>query len=76
MDSQLQNYLNRDLRGVIAGLTVVQGKAKETGNIYYAVEISFINGYKKRLFLRSDEEFAWINAFDQLQTQNTLDKEF
>lgn len=73
MDNTLSNYLNKDLKGVISNLQVVQGTAKDSGNIYYAIEISFINGYKKRLYLRSDEQFAWTNAFDQLLTEKQID---
>lgn len=76
MDNTLSKYINKDLKGVIADLQVVQGTAKDSGNIYYAIEISFINGYKKRLFLRSDEQFAWTNAFDQLLTQKQVEAEF
>lgn len=73
MDNTLSNYLNKDLKGVISNLQVVQGTAKDSGNIYYAIEISFINGYKKRLYLRSDEQFAWTNAFDQFLTEKQID---
>ena len=67
---ELQKYIGKsNLKGAIASLDVVQGTAKESGNIYYAVELTFINGYKKRMFLRSDEAFAWCNAFQQLETQ-------
>lgn len=76
MDNPLQKYHNRDLRGAVQGLTVVQGTAKESGNIYYCIEITFINGFKKRIFLRSDEQFAWCNAFEMLETNNSLDSEF
>lgn len=76
MENSLQKYLGKDMKGVIAGLEVVQGTAKDSGNTYYAIEISFINGYKKRLFLRSDEQFAWTNAFEQLLTQKQVDAEF
>lgn len=75
MESQLQKYHNRDLRGAIQNMTVVQGTSKE-GNIYYAIEITFINGYQKRIFLRSDEQFAWCNAFDMIDVNKTVEAEF
>lgn len=76
MENQMSKYINRDLKGAIAKIEVVQGTAKDSGNIYYAIEMSFINGYKKRIFLRSDEQFAWCNAFDQLETQQQVDAAF
>lgn len=72
----LSKYLNQDLRAAISGLTVVSGTAKDTGNIYYAIELSFINGYSKRIFLRQDELFAWCNAFEQLEIQKQIDNNF
>lgn len=71
-ENQLAKYHNRDLRGAIQGLTVIQGTAKDSGNIYYAIELTFINGYKKRIFLRSDEQFAWVNAFEMAETTEQM----
>lgn len=65
-DGTMSKYLNKDLTAAIAMLRVSQGTAKETGNLYYFVELEFINGFKKRIFLKSDEQFAWCNAFDVL----------
>lgn len=76
MENTLAKYLNKDLRGIISGLSVVQGTAKDSGNIYYAIELSFINGFKKRLFLQQAEQFAWTNAFEQLETQQQIDRTF
>lgn len=75
-NNTLAKYLGKDLKKIINDLQVVQGTAKDSGNIYYAIEITFINGYKKRLFLRADEQFAWVNAFDMLDAQATIDKNF
>lgn len=76
MENQLAKYLGKELKGSIAKLEVVQGTAKESGNVYYAVEITFINSYKKRLYLRNDEAFAWSNAFEQLETQRQVNAAF
>ena len=75
MENQLAKYLGRDLRGVIGGIEVVSGTSKE-GKPYYCIEISLINSYKKRLFLRSDEQFAWTNAIDLYDTQKQVDTIF
>lgn len=71
MDNPLQKYMGKELKDVIASLTTVQGTSKD-GAIYYCVEIAFINGYKKRVFLKSDEAFAWCNAFDLLETNKQV----
>lgn len=76
MDNALSKYMGRNLKEIIGDIQVVQGTAKDSGNIYYAIELKFINGYTKRLFLRSEEQFAWVNAIEQLQTQTQLDQSF
>lgn len=73
---QLSKYLDRDLRGAIRSMRVQQGKAKDSGNVYYYIELIFNNGYNKRLFLSSDETFAWCNAFEMLETNKFIDNEF
>lgn len=62
----LAKYQGQNLKGIISSIDVVQGTAKDSGNIYYCIEMQFINGYKKRLYLRSEEQFAWVNAFETL----------
>lgn len=62
-DNTLAQYLNKEYKDIISELHVVQRTSKE-GNPYCAIEMCFINGFKKLLFLRSDEQFAWTNAFD------------
>lgn len=76
MDNLLQNYFNKELKDAIQSVQVVQGTAKDSGNIYYAIEITFINNYKKRLFLRSDEQFAWCNAFDMIESNQVIQNNF
>lgn len=76
MDNSLAKYLGRDLKGIIGQVNVIQGTAKDSGNTYYAIELSFINGYKKRLFLRDEERFAWTNAIEQLDTQVQVNAQF
>lgn len=73
MENSLSQYMGRDLKKAISGLEIVQGVARNTGDPYYAVEIAFINGYKKRIFLRSDEQFAWTNAFDLLDSDKQVE---
>lgn len=76
MENTLQKYLGKELKGAISSIQVAQGTAKETGNIYYAIDITFINGYKKRMFVSNAEQFAWVNAFDQLDTQVQVNANF
>ena len=76
MDNGLAVYMGRNFKDSISNLEVCQGTAKDSGNIYYYVQITFINGYTKRLYLQSSEAFAFTNAFDMLQTNNDIDSNF
>lgn len=76
MDNKLAEYQNQNLKGIIKSVQVVQGIAKDSGNTYYAIELQFINGYSKRLFLRSDEQFAWVNAIELLDVDKTINEQF
>lgn len=76
MENALAKYMGQDIKNIIGKIEIVQGTARDSGNIYYAVELSFINGYTKRLFLRSDEQFAWINAIETLTAQKQIDNVF
>lgn len=64
--SDLQDYHNQDLTDSIKLLTVKQGKSKE-GTDYYYLELTFINGFTKRIFVNSTESFGFLNAFQSLQ---------
>lgn len=72
----MQKYLGKELKGAISSLQVVQGTARESGKPYYAIDITFINGYQKRMFISNAEQFAWTNAFDQLETQVQINANF
>ena len=63
--SELQDYLNQDLTDSIKLLTVKQGKTKD-GVDYSYVELAFINGFTKRIFVNSSEMFGFLNAFQSL----------
>lgn len=76
MESTLAKYLGKELKGSVGSIQVVQGTAKDSGNIYYAIDVTLTNGYKYRKFLRGSEEFAWSNAFDQLDMQKQVDAAF
>lgn len=76
MENTLSKYIGKDLKASIANIEVVQGTSKDTGNLYYCLEITLINGHKYRKFMRGAEEFAWTNAFDQLETQKQVDAAF
>lgn len=63
--SELKDYHNQDLTDSIKLLTVKQGKSKE-GTDYYYLDLSFINGFSKRIFVNSSEMFGFLNAFQSL----------
>lgn len=73
MENRLSNYLGRELKNIIKSVQVYQGVAKGTGEPYYAIDLIFINGYNKRLFLKSDEQFAWLNAIDLMDAEHKVD---
>lgn len=72
----LASHIGKDLTKVIGKVEVIQGTAKDSGNIYYAIETTLVNGFKFRTFLRGAELFAWSNALDQMQTQQIVDQNF
>lgn len=77
MENQLAKYFGKsNLKDAIAEINVVQGVAKDSGNTYYCVELSFINGYRKRMFLKNEEIFCWVNAFEQAETQKQINQTF
>lgn len=78
MENALTKYIGREdlTTKAIKSFKVIQGIAKQTGNPYYALELVFINGYSKRLFLQDAELFAVCNAFDQVQSTQQVDAAF
>ena len=69
--NQLQNYIGRDIKNIISQMEVVSRTSKE-GNPYLAIQITFVNGFQKILFIQSAETFAWVNALEYLQTSNSI----
>ena len=76
MENSLQKYLGRELKDSIQSMLVVQGQAKDSGTTYYAIELTFINGYKQRVFLRGAESFAWTAAFDLITVNKQVENAF
>lgn len=75
MESKLTKYLEKDIKKIIQSVKPIACTAK-TGQPYVAIEMKFNNGYSKRLFLKSEEEFAWINAIELLDAEKTIEAEF
>ena len=73
---KLSEFINQELKDVITSVQVYQGTSKESKKPYYAVDLKFNNGYLKRLFLNNEETFAWVNAFELLQTQKQVEAAF
>lgn len=72
MENQLSKFMGRELKDAIASIQVVQGTAKDSGNLYYCIELHFINGFTKRIYLQSAEQFAWCNAFDLIKVNDLV----
>lgn len=75
MDNTLSKYINRELVNSVESVKVISGTAKDSGNTYYAIEIKLCNGYSFRVYPREGDRFAWVNAFEYLETNSQLDKE-
>lgn len=65
----MENYLEKNYIKAIESLTCKQGIAKESGNPYYYIDLLLKNGYKKKIFLNSESQFAFTNAFDLADTE-------
>lgn len=78
MENALAKYYGREeyATKIVKACRVVQGTARDSGNTYYAIEIEFINGFKKRLFPNDAERFALVNAFDMVDTAKQVDAAF
>lgn len=75
MENALAKYYQREelAQKVVKSCRIVQGTARDSGNVYYAIEIEFVNGYKKRLFPQEAERFAIVNAFELVETTKQVD---
>lgn len=78
MQNDLSKYYGRDdlAKKVITSCNIVQGTARDSGNTYYAIEIQFMNGFRKRIFPNEGERFAILNAFDIVSTEKQVDVTF
>ena len=76
MENQLSKYINKELYNVIESVKVIQGTAKDSGNVYYAIEIKLVNGYSFRVYPKEGDRFAWVNAFEYLDANTQIDKAF
>lgn len=75
MQNNLSNYVGKELKDAVSSLQVVRGTSKE-GNTYYCIQLEFINGFPKRIFLKQDEVFAWTNAFDMIDMNKQINVNF
>ena len=78
MENELSKYYGHDesAQKVVKACRVVQGTARDSGNTYFALELEFVNGYKKRIFPNDAERFAISNAFDLVEMQKQVDVAF
>lgn len=71
----MEKYLEKEYKGAVSSLKLCQGVAKDSGNPYYYLSLTFVNGYERRLFLNDDQRFAISNAFDTIDTAKILNIE-
>lgn len=67
-------YLNKNITKVISSLELKSGKSKE-GSDYLYLDLAFINGYSKRIFLNNESMFAIRNAIDNLAQKSGNDEQ-
>ena len=72
MENSLAQYVGKDVKKIIKKMEIVQRTSKD-GNPYFAIEMTFNNGYTKLLFINAQEQFAWTNAFDLLDTESQIE---
>lgn len=63
---KLSDYENINLIESISSLSVKKGKSKE-GTDYFYLDLVFVNGFSKRIFVYQQEMFGFLNAFEQLE---------
>lgn len=68
----IEKFKDQELKDVVRSIRVYEGRAKDSGNVYYALDLHLTNGYTKRLFLNNEESFAWINALELLDTDKQI----
>lgn len=69
----MEKYMNKNYKDVIDRIEVKSATAKDTGNLYYYLDIHFINGYSSRIYCLGDKQFAIQNALDMFDTQKVVD---
>lgn len=72
MENKLNKYIGRDVKKIVKNIDIVSAVAK-SGSPYTCVDITLINGYTKRLFLKSEEEFCFTNAIEMLDANTIID---
>lgn len=61
----LSNYIGKDLIKGIDSLVVTQGQSKD-GAPYCYLSLNFINGFTKRIYIQTAENFAFNNLISIL----------
>lgn len=69
----MEQLQGKDLSKVIKSALVKKGVSKD-GNDYYYISLEFINGYEHRVFLRSDNVFALMDALRRGDESKTSSK--
>ncbi len=71
----MNEYINKDFKKALSSLVLNEGTSKE-GSKYLYLELEFTNGYKKRVFINSEAEFAVRNAYDTLEKAEKSRRDF
>lgn len=62
----MDKYINKDLTKGVSSLRVCEGVSKD-GVKYQYLDLVFTNGFNKRIFIDSREQFGIVNLIQSLE---------
>lgn len=71
----MNEYINTDFLKAIKSCVLKKGVSKD-GADYLYLDLGFTNGYKKRVFINSEAEFAIRNAYETMVKANKSRDDF
>lgn len=71
----MEEIVNKDFKVAVKSAIVKKGTSKD-GNDYYYLSLEFVNGYEHRVFLRSDNIFAFKDALARVSHSEEAKKDF
>lgn len=69
----MDQYIDKEYKNAIGSFKLKKGIAKDSGNEYYYLSLTLVNGYEQRIFLNNDKMFAVKDAFSSLDITKDVD---